>query len=102
MASRESLQEELIALLGSSNVYYDPPENLQMEYPCFIYTISQGNERYADNKVYRYTNGYDITYVDANQDSAVLDAFRTHFQMSKFNRHYVADELHHTVLIVYW
>lgn len=102
MASRMDLQNELIVLLGSDHVYYDPPENLQMQYPCFIYTVSKANERYSDNKVYRYVNGYDITYVDINQDSDVLEKFKTHFLMSNFNRHYVADELHHTVFVVYW
>ena len=33
------LHDELITLLGSSNVYFQPPTSIKMNYPCIIYKL---------------------------------------------------------------
>ena len=43
MASRIKLQAKLEELLGSRNVYYQPPETLKIEYPAIIYSKSRIN-----------------------------------------------------------
>ena len=37
MDKRQTLQSELEAILGSRNVYYQPPANLKMQYPAIRY-----------------------------------------------------------------
>ena len=38
--TRLTLQTKLEDLLGSKHVYYQPPENLKMEYPAIRYSKS--------------------------------------------------------------
>ena len=38
MGSRLELQSKLEELLGSRNVYYQPPESLKMKYPAIRYS----------------------------------------------------------------
>ena len=52
MGQRLDLQTELEELLGSRNVYFQPPESLRMNYPCIRYTRSSGETTFADNKPY--------------------------------------------------
>ena len=37
MADRKALQADLEQLIGSRNVYYQPPENVKMNYPAIVY-----------------------------------------------------------------
>ena len=38
MMSRERLSAILHEVLGSDNVYYQPPESVKMKYPAIVYT----------------------------------------------------------------
>jgi len=47
MAPRLELQEVLESLLGSRNVYFQPPLNLKMNYPCIIYKRDDAETEFA-------------------------------------------------------
>ena len=47
--TRLTLQIKLEDLLGSKHVYYQPPENLKMEYPAIRYSKSDEEDIYANN-----------------------------------------------------
>lgn len=104
MASRLSLHQKLLALLpaGKQYVYFQPPESTKMSYPCIVYARSSGDTKYADNIPYNYTKAYDITVIDKDPDSAIVDAMFTAFPMSRYNRHFVSDNLNHDVFVVYY
>lgn len=38
MANRLNLHEEFATLLGSNNVYFQPPESVKLNYPCIKYS----------------------------------------------------------------
>ena len=38
MDRRLQLHEELCSVLGSRNVYFQPPETIKLTYPCIIYS----------------------------------------------------------------
>lgn len=40
MGTRIELQSKLEELLGSRQVYYQPPETVKMEYPAIVYSKS--------------------------------------------------------------
>ena len=40
MASRLNLQDKLEEVLGSKQVYFQPPESLKLKYPCIVYSRS--------------------------------------------------------------
>ena len=58
MGTTRQLQDELKLLLGSNNVYFQPPKNLQMHYPCFTVSLGSASQAMADNKTYTYTEDY--------------------------------------------
>lgn len=102
MASRLELHEALCSLLGSKNVYFQPPESVKIKYPCFIYNLDKGNARFADNKVYSYTNQYTITYVDSDPDNPMIKKMFAEFSMCTHDRRYTANNLYHDVFNLFY
>lgn len=101
MASRVELQSELEELLGSRNVYYQPPESLKMEYPCIRYSKNDIDSKYANNKKYINTTQYQIIVIDRKPDNIVIDKI-LELPLSSYNNHYTSDNLHHDVITIYY
>lgn len=99
MASRLSLHEDLKALLGSNNVYYQPPESLKIKYPCFIYRLSGATANPADNDIYLYTRQYQLTYITKDPDSELIDEIPKYFTKRlkgcRMSAHFTSDNLNH-------
>lgn len=83
------------------NVYFQPPTNVQLKYPCIIYKRDFANTLYADNDPYKQTLRYMVTVIDRDPDSPI-PAEVAALRMSAFNRHFTADELNHDVYVVYF
>lgn len=94
MGQRLQLQTLLEAI--APKVYFQPPENVQMEYPCIVYQRDNASTRFADNALYRRTNRYQVTVIDRNPDSDIPDKVAA-LPMCSFNRFFVADGLNHDV-----
>ena len=45
MKTRLELDEELVKILGSKNVYFQPPESLKLNYPAIVYSLSNISNR---------------------------------------------------------
>lgn len=97
MSSRLALQKELEELMGSRNVYFQPPENFKMNYPCIRYERSTKNPTYADNEKYLVKERYVITLITRDPDSELPLKLYTHFKYCSSDRSYVADNLYHDV-----
>ena len=69
MGSRLNLQRKLEDLLGTRNVYFQPPPNLKMNFPCIVYERARLNTDFADNNPYKIDKVYYVTYIDTNPDS---------------------------------
>lgn len=100
MKSRLELSKILNTL--ADHVYYQPTTGTKIQYPCIIYERASGVDEFADNRTYLYTKSYNITVVDKNPDSEIPDKVQKAFQMCTFDRHYVSDNLHHDVFIIYF
>lgn len=98
---RLRLQSLLESVLGSENVYFQPPPTLQMAYPCIVYKRDYAVTEFADDNPYRYTKRYQVTCIDRNPDSDIPDKL-ARVRMSTFNRHYVANNLNHDVFNIYF
>lgn len=96
------MQSELEELLGNRNVYFQPPESLQMQYPCIRYSLSSGVTTFADNFPYKFYRQYSLTHIYRNPDAGLTDIIATHFPMSRFDRHYTSDGLNHDVFTIYY
>lgn len=101
MASRLELQNKLEELLGSKNVYYQPPESLKMSYPAIKYSKSRIDKKNADDSTYIISKSYEIIVIDPKPDNPVIDKL-LELPMSSYNRNYKADNLNHDVLTLYY
>lgn len=101
MASRINLQIALEALLGSSNVYFQPPSSQMLLYPCIVYQLSKIDTDYADNKPYSNKKRYMITVLDKNPDSSILDKVAA-LATSLHDRHYTANGINHDVFNIFF
>lgn len=101
MDRRPNLQTLLEQILGSENVYFQPPATLRIQYPAIIYSRSNMDSRYANNSVYTTDVAYKVIVVDKNPDSETVDKI-SKLPKCSFNSHYVADNLNHDVFIIYY
>lgn len=101
MASRIDLQEKLEELFGSSNVYYQPPASVKMEYPAIRYSRKNIDKKSADNAAYKLTNCYEIIVIDRKPDNKVIEKLLA-LPMCSYDRPYKADNLNHDVLTLYY
>ncbi len=96
MAPRLELQAYLVGLLGSDNVYFQPPPTVKMQYPCIIYKRDNVNTAFADNKPYKHKTRYQVIVVDVNPDSDIHEKVAA-LPMCSYDRFYTADYLNHDV-----
>lgn len=101
MGTRLELQTLLETLLGSRNVYFQPPSTVQMSYPCIVYQRVNIDIIHADNGPYRIEKQYQITVIDKNPDSLIPDKLVS-LQKCVFDRHFVSDNLNHDVFNIYF
>ena len=101
MGRRLDLHEILCGVLGSRNVYFQPPESVKMGYPCIVYERSEIRSKHADDKPYLQSNAYTVTVIDRDPDS-LLPAKIAAFPLCSFNRHFTSDQLHHDVFKLYY
>ena len=102
MASRLELQQELEDVLGSRNVYFQPPESVKMKYDAIVYSLSNMRLDYADDLSYKRHKQYDILVISRNGDNQIADHLLDHFKWIRFDRRYVADNLYHDALSLYY
>lgn len=101
MAPRSDLQALLVSLLGSNNVYFQPPSNLTMLYPCIRYEIDDINVDHANNKPYSMEKRYLVTYITRDADSDISEKIAS-LPKCAFNRAYRADSLYHHVFNIFF
>lgn len=100
MASRLDLHEKLCEILGSRNVYFQPPESVRLSYPCIIYSRSNVGIQYADGITYCSANMYSVRLVYADPDSDLPEKILM-LPHCSFDRHYKAEEMNHDVFNLY-
>lgn len=88
------LQAKLEEILGRKNVYYQPPENLRMQYPAIVYNLDDVEVNYADNLAYYRQRTYEVTLIIRDPDSGVTDKLLD-LPYCSFSRTSVVDHLYH-------
>jgi hypothetical protein len=101
MGSRLALQAILESLLGSRNVYFQPPASVTMQYPAIVYSLATIDNTFANNIVYTQERAYQITVVDKNPESAISSRV-SKLAKCRFNRFFVSDNLNHWVYNLYF
>lgn len=101
MGRRLEFQSLLEEVLGSRNVYFQPPPTINLSYPCIVYKRSRGVTKFANDLPYIYKVGYMVTVIDKNPDSIIPDKVAA-LPTCAFNTHYTADNLNHDVYTIYY
>lgn len=101
MGTRLELQADLEKLLGSRNVYYQPPSSITMNYPAIVYSKSRVETKKADDSVYLKHRRYNIIVIDRKPDNPVIDSL-LELPYCSYDRIYRSDNLYHDVLTLYY
>lgn len=101
MASRLDLQAKLEELLGSRNVYFQPPESIRMGYPAIVYSLNRIENTFADDDVYMQSNSYTVTVIDKNPDSE-FPVKVARLPRCRHDRHFTSENLNHYVFTLYF
>lgn len=99
---RLELQQKFEDILGTRNVYFQPPETMKMQYPCILYFKTSVPFRYANDEIYKYDQGYTVTYVDKDPDSELPFILMKSFRHSKIDSFYKSEGLNHTKLTIFY
>lgn len=101
MLTRLEFHQKLVDTLGSSKVYFSPPESVKMTYPAVIYDCPSVSTKHANNGLYLATPKYEVILVDNNPDSGLFEKFLA-LPFASYVRHYVANNLDHYVFNIYF
>lgn len=102
MARRLNLQNEFIQILGTQNVYFQPPASVKLKYPCIVYKIASRDTIKADDMSYAGYVRYEVTLICRDPDSEIPEKLLRHFRYISHVRNYPSDNLHHDVFTLYY
>ena len=88
MERRYKLNEALQKVLGSKNVYFQPSENVKIQYDCII--------RYINHDF------YELIAITRNPDSHIVDDLEQAFEYCEHQRSYITNGLYHHVIYLYY
>ena len=72
-----------------------------MNYPAIVYTRKTIDNSYANNSVYKQNYAYEITVIDKNPDSEIVNKI-SKLPTCRFDRHFKSDNLNHDVFTLYY
>lgn len=98
---RVELHKALVDILGSSNVYFQPPQSVRMKFPCIVYSKENLGLTFADDFGYKFHTRYKIIAIYSDPDSRLVYDILTKLPMCSHDSHYVADNLYHDALTLY-
>lgn len=101
MANRLDLQNLLEEILGSSEVYFQPPASVHMRYPAIVYSRSDIENTHAGNSVYKQGIAYEVIVIYKDPDSTIPFTV-SQLPLCRFDTHYVADNLYHDRFTLYF
>lgn len=101
MGQQSELQALLEGILGSDEVYFQPPANVHMSYPSIVYKRSRPRVRHADNTPYIRVKCYEVTVIDRRPDGVISDKVEA-LPMCAHDRNFVTDNLHHDIFTLYF
>jgi hypothetical protein len=101
MDRRQKLQEILKNILGSDKVYFQPPSNTKLEYPCIIYERSDIDVTYADNIPYGTKVRYSITLIGRSPENPIVNEILK-IPYCSYDRFFISDNLNHDTFSLYY
>jgi len=101
MDRRLELHQILVNILGSNNVYFQPPPSIKLKYPCIIYERSGINTIYADDKAFLHHVKYSITLIGRSPENELVKKI-LELPYCSYDRYFTADLLSHDTFSLYY
>lgn len=98
--TRLELHNELLKHVD--NVYFQPPSNIRMTYPCIVYSKTPKLKEFGNNEYYIKRQGYQLTVIDRDPDSLIADDLEDNLEYCSISQIFTNDNLHHTTLELYY
>ena len=103
MRNRLDLQKIFEDILGSKNVYFQPPESIKMKYPAIRYSLDDIDKLFGDNIAYAKTNRYNVIVISDDPDYNIEIVHKIlDLPLSSYDRHYVSNNLNHDSISLYF
>jgi hypothetical protein len=102
MAPRVELQALLESILGSDQVHFQPPADLEMAYPAIVYKRDNAHTEFADNLPFLMEQRYQVTYISRNPDDDAVRKALMSLPKTIFNRYFAMRGLNHDVYLLYF
>lgn len=98
---RLDLHASLVELTeNTKNVFFQPPSNIVLPYPCIVYGRNRRSTYHADDNKYFGRQGYQVTVIETDPDSQLPEKVLA-LPYSRWENEFINDNLHHTVITVY-
>lgn len=100
--SREEFHDTLVECMDEDDrghVYFQPGDEITMEYPAIVYSRDFDDKQFADNRPYHAQWRYQVTVMDYDPDSPIVERVRQ-LPQSSFIRSYGRQQLNHDVFSV--
>ena len=104
--SRKDFHSELEKLnrdksLGLKKIYYQPPSNIKLDYPCLIYSDLPKTIRYANNHSYIDYDHYQVTIISKNPSDLYKKVLVNSLPFTKDSNTFINDNLYHYIFDCY-
>lgn len=98
--NRLKVSNMLHCIANGAKVYYQPPENVKLVYPCIIYNRSRIENQNADNFGYKHSFFYDVTVISKQVDDQMFIDLLNYkdnecFLKTDYKNRLVKDNLYH-------
>lgn len=101
LVKQPELNDLLKDIRDSDSVYFQPPENVKIQYPCIVYKRDDIVPTWAANKVYGKVNRYLVTSISRDPNDEVPDKLAD-LEKCLLEQSFVADNLYHYVFSLYF
>lgn len=96
------LNDILVKLMGNDHVYFQPSEDIKIEYPCIVYDTQTPAIRRADNHVYTHMDCYQLTIITEDPYDILLWKVVNEFEYATPGARYIGDGLYHYPITIYF
>ena len=98
---RTALQADLESIPGIKKVYFQPPSNVTIQYPCIIYSFDDMRNVTAANKDYLERDKYTVALLTKDPFPNEMLSLIKNIPYSSFDRQYSSDNIHHFVYTIH-
>lgn len=95
-------QQQLQSILSGlcDHVYFQPPANVQIEYPAIVYKRDDLDTKFAENRPYTIDIRYQVQVIDRSPEGEITYLV-AQLPKTSFLRNFVIENLHHDVFLLY-